>query len=56
MGVLAGYTSGVEPIFAPSYTRRSESLSERKFAIVHSLVEMRRVWVSRVLKVKKKAV
>ncbi|HEY7494607.1 MAG TPA: adenosylcobalamin-dependent ribonucleoside-diphosphate reductase [Candidatus Tectomicrobia bacterium] len=37
IAALAGCTSGIEPIFALSYTRRSESLSEREFAIVHPL-------------------
>lgn len=35
---LAGCTSGIEPIFAFSYTRRSESLSEGEFPVVHPLV------------------
>jgi len=38
IAALAGCTSGIEPIFALSYTRRSESLSEREFAVVHPLV------------------
>lgn len=37
IAALAGCTSGIEPIFALSYTRRSESLSEREFAVVHPL-------------------
>ena len=36
--VLAGTTSGVEPIFALSYLRRSESLSEGEFKVYHPLV------------------
>jgi ribonucleoside-diphosphate reductase alpha chain len=34
---LAGCTSGIEPIFALAYTRRSESLSTPEFAIEHPL-------------------
>jgi ribonucleoside-diphosphate reductase alpha chain len=37
IAALAGCTSGIEPIFALSYTRRSESLSEREFTVVHPL-------------------
>jgi ribonucleoside-diphosphate reductase alpha chain len=37
IAALAGCTSGIEPIFALSYTRRSESLSEQEFAVVHPL-------------------
>ena len=37
IAALAGCTSGIEPIFALSYTRRSESLSEREFAVAHPL-------------------
>jgi ribonucleoside-diphosphate reductase alpha chain len=37
--VLAGTSSGIEPIFAFSYTRRSESLSKRYFKVYHPLVE-----------------
>ena len=37
IAALAGVTSGIEPIFDLSYTRRSESLSEREFAVVHPL-------------------
>ncbi|HEV8716062.1 MAG TPA: hypothetical protein VGX03_24950 [Candidatus Binatia bacterium] len=37
IAALAGCTSGIEPIFALSYTRRSESLSESEFAVVHPL-------------------
>lgn len=36
--VLAGTSSGIEPIFAFSYTRRSESLSKEYFKVYHSLV------------------
>jgi ribonucleoside-diphosphate reductase alpha chain len=36
--VLAGTSSGIEPIFAFSYTRRSESLSKEFFKIYHPLV------------------
>lgn len=36
---LAGCTSGIEPIFDVTYTRRSESLSETSFAVVHPLVQ-----------------
>lgn len=36
--ILAGTTSGVEPIFALSYTRRSESLSKEFFKVYHPLV------------------
>ncbi len=36
--VLAGTSSGVEPIFAFSYTRRSESLSKEYFKVYHPLV------------------
>jgi ribonucleoside-diphosphate reductase alpha chain len=35
---LAGTTSGIEPIFDLSYTRRSESLSQEKFTVYHPLV------------------
>ena len=35
---LAGTTSGIEPIFDLSYTRRSESLSEEYFKVYHPLV------------------
>jgi len=37
--VLAGVSSGIEPIFAFSYTRRSESLSKKEFKVYHPLVE-----------------
>ncbi len=36
---LAGVTSGIEPVFALTYTRRSESLSQGSFSVVHPLVE-----------------
>ena len=36
---LAGVTSGIEPVFALTYTRRSESLSRGSFSVVHPLVE-----------------
>jgi ribonucleoside-diphosphate reductase alpha chain len=36
---LAGTTSGIEPIFDLSYTRRSESLSQSSFKIYHPLVQ-----------------
>ncbi|MDR5683056.1 MAG: adenosylcobalamin-dependent ribonucleoside-diphosphate reductase [Armatimonadota bacterium] len=35
---LAGTTSGIEPIFDLSYTRRSESLSQGEFRVWHPLV------------------
>ncbi|NIP29512.1 MAG: ribonucleoside-diphosphate reductase, adenosylcobalamin-dependent, partial [Candidatus Dadabacteria bacterium] len=37
--VLAGTTSGIEPMFALSYFRRSESLSKEEFKVYHPLVE-----------------
>jgi ribonucleoside-diphosphate reductase alpha chain len=36
--VLVGTSSGIEPIFAFSYTRRSESLSQEYFKVYHPLV------------------
>ncbi len=36
--VLAGTTSGIEPTFALSYFRRSESLSKEEFKVYHPLV------------------
>ena len=36
--VLAGTTSGVEPMFALSYFRRSKSLSKEEFKVYHPLV------------------
>jgi ribonucleoside-diphosphate reductase alpha chain len=38
IAALAGCTSGIEPIFALAYTRRSESLSAPEFEIEHPLV------------------
>ena len=35
---LAGTSSGIEPVFAFSYTRRSESLSKQTFKVYHPLV------------------
>lgn len=35
--VLAGTSSGIEPVFAFSYTRRSESLSQQFFKVYHPL-------------------
>jgi ribonucleoside-diphosphate reductase alpha chain len=43
IAALAGCTSGIEPIFALSYTRRSESLSEQEFAVVHPLAVQYRI-------------
>ncbi len=37
--LLAGTTSGIEPIFSLSYTRRSESLSKGEFKVFHPLVK-----------------
>lgn len=39
ISVLAGTSSGIEPIFALSYTRRSESLSKGSFKVYHPLVD-----------------
>ncbi len=36
--LLAGVSSGIEPIFALWYTRRSESLSQEEFRVYHPLV------------------
>lgn len=36
---LAGTSSGIEPVFAFSYTRRSESLSKQVFKVYHPLVK-----------------
>lgn len=36
---LAGTTSGIEPIFDLSYTRRSESLKDEYFKVYHPLVQ-----------------
>ncbi len=36
--ILAGTTSGIEPIFALSYFRRSKSLSQEEFKVYHPLV------------------
>lgn len=36
--ILAGTTGGIEPIFALSYVRRSESLSKEYFKVYHPLV------------------
>ncbi len=37
--ILAACSSGVEPVFALSYTRRSKSLSEGEFKVYHPLVK-----------------
>jgi ribonucleoside-diphosphate reductase alpha chain len=37
--ILAGTSSGVEPVFAFFYTRRSKSLSEGEFKVFHPLVK-----------------
>lgn len=39
VAALAGVTSGIEPIFDLCYTRRSESLSQAAFSVVHPLVQ-----------------
>lgn len=38
ISAMAGITSGIEPIFALSYVRRSESLSQEFFHVLHPLV------------------
>lgn len=37
--VLAGTSSGVEPVFSLSYVRRSKSLSKDEFKVLHPLVQ-----------------
>ena len=37
--VLAGTSSGIEPIFSISYTRRSESLTKKEYKVYHPLVK-----------------
>ncbi len=37
--ILAGTTSGIEPIFASSYVRKSKSLSGDEFKVYHPLVQ-----------------
>lgn len=37
--ILAGCSSGIEPVFALFYTRRSKSLSEQEFKVFHPLVK-----------------
>ncbi|MDA4128366.1 MAG: adenosylcobalamin-dependent ribonucleoside-diphosphate reductase [Thaumarchaeota archaeon] len=46
--ILAGSSSGIEPVFALAYTRRSKSLSEGEFKVFHPLVReyMKTVGVS----------
>ncbi len=39
ISMLAGVTSGIEPVFAFSYLRRSESLSQKEFRVYHPLVK-----------------
>ena len=37
--ILAGTTSGIEPIFATSYIRKSKSLTGKEFKVYHPLVQ-----------------
>ncbi len=37
--IFVGSSSGVEPVFALYYTRRSKSLSEGEFKVFHPLVK-----------------
>lgn len=37
--ILAGTTSGIEPVFALSYVRRTDSLSGNEFKVYHTLVQ-----------------
>jgi ribonucleoside-diphosphate reductase alpha chain len=37
--VLAGVSSGIEPVYALNYIRRSESLSKEQFSVYHPLVK-----------------
>ena len=37
--ILAGVSSGIEPIFAVSYRRRSESLSKKEYKVYHPTVK-----------------